>query len=187
MMKFFRAMAVIVLACLLCTVSILPAFAETAQESPRLTPGPADYVVTEESGGEFRPLPIDMTGGAPLGRIPYSADMNIYQDPTIRVERHRVVSPEWNCTYYYAFIEIKDPSQLRTAAGDDAFRTTTKKPVHLISKHKNAVLAINGDYFAAFRRFPRPDRGHRPGRRGKGNDQRQKDHQRLPVRTGAGD
>ena len=150
MMKFFRAMAVIVLACLLCTVSIFPAFAETAQESPRLTPGPADYVVTEESGGEFRPLPIDMTGGAPLGRIPYSADMNIYQDPTIRVERHRVVSPEWNCTYYYAFIEIKDPSQLRTAAGDDAFRTTTKKPVHLISKHKNAVLAINGDYFAAF-------------------------------------
>ena len=90
MMKFFRAMAVIVLACLLCTVSILPAFAETAQESPRLTPGPADYVITEESGGEFRPLPIDMTGGAPLGRVPYSADMNIFQDPTIRVERHRV-------------------------------------------------------------------------------------------------
>ena len=92
MMKFFRAMAVIVLACLLCTVSILPAFAETAQESPRLTPGPADYVITEESGGEFRPLPIDMTGGAPMGRVPYSADMNIFQDPTIRVERHRVLS-----------------------------------------------------------------------------------------------
>ena len=88
MMKFFRAMAVIVLSCLLCAVSVLPAFAEAAEKSPRLTPGPADYVITEESGGEFRPLPIDMTGGAPLGRVPYSADTNIYQDPTIRVEKN---------------------------------------------------------------------------------------------------
>ena len=164
MKSLFRGLTALLLVCVLCTAGILSAFAEEAEPAatpaptptpmptaePRLTPGPEDCVITEADGGEFRPLDLDLTkGGAPV-KARYSYEMKIYQDPTIRVERHRVRSPEWNCTYYYAYIEIKDPSQIRTAAADDAFRTTRLAPVNLIGKHKNAVLAINGDYFAAF-------------------------------------
>ena len=154
MMKFFRAMAVIVLACLLCTVSILPAFAETAQESPRLTPGPADYVITEESGGEFRPLPPDITqGGAKLIKFKYSKDITVYEDPTIRVEYHQVNARKtWNITYYFADIVIKDPSQIRTAlaTGTDKFRRRYTKIVRAIANKLNAVVAINGDFFGGY-------------------------------------
>ena len=78
---------------------------------PAHTPGPSDIIITEESGGEFRPIPIEITnGGAPLPKsVRYDSKMNIYQDPTIRVERHTGYSSYWKCNYYYMLIEIKDP------------------------------------------------------------------------------
>ena len=111
--------------------------------------GSADIIITEDSGGTFRPLPISMDGGAPLAHFTYSADLQVYEDPTIRVERHREDAPGIP-TYYYALITIKDPSQLRTASADDSFRTSAKVPANVMAKRKNAVIAINGDYCAAF-------------------------------------
>ena len=89
---------------------------------PLHTPGPNDIIITEESGGEFRPIPIGITnGGAPLPKnIRYDSNMNIYQDPTIRVEyyhRRKAYAPDGDgYFYFYAFVTIGDGSQLRTAS-----------------------------------------------------------------------
>ena len=114
---------------------------------------PADIIITEDSGGVFRPLPINLEGGYKLPSwVKYDKNIEIYEDPTIRVERHTVPSKEWTCTYYYAIIDIKDPSQIRTASADEfnPFRTQTVKKAYAIAKLKNAVFAVNGDYCAAF-------------------------------------
>ena len=107
-------------------------------------------MLTAHADGEVRPLPIDLSGGAPYTQK-YKSDLEIYEDPSIRVERHRVPSKEWGCTYYYAIITIKDASQLRTAPADGKdFTSTTRLPVTRIAKRMNAIIAINGDYTAAF-------------------------------------
>ena len=45
-------------------------------------------VCLSASAGEFRPLPIDLTGGAPVNEKYYrkEGDVEIYEDPTIHVE-----------------------------------------------------------------------------------------------------
>ena len=133
--------------CLLCAIVLLvlslPAFAEQ--------PG---LVVPAEDGGEFRPLTIDLEGGSPL---PFTKKIDkkfeYYEDPTIRVERYRVDrSPEFGCTYWYAMITVRDPSQLRTASASETkpFQDSQKNTCAVLSRRKKAVLAINGDYCAAF-------------------------------------
>ena len=114
---------------------------------------PHDIIITEDSGGEFRPLPLDLSGGAPLMKSHYHYAMAVYQDPTIRVERHRVESSEsqWGVTYNYVLITIRDPSQLRTAPADGkSFVSSAKVPVATMARRTNAVFAINGDFCAAF-------------------------------------
>ena len=128
-------------------LSALPAFAAGANE----------YIVPESSGGVFRPLPISLDGGYKLPKdARYSQNLTVYQDPTIRVERHLIRRnenrPEWPVVCAYAIIEIKDPSQIRTASADEfnPFRSSAVKPAHAIARLKNAVFAVNGDYCAAF-------------------------------------
>lgn len=112
---------------------------------------PHDIIIGEESGGEFRPLPLDLTGGAPLMKSNYHYDIKVYQDPTIRVERHRVEGSSWGVTYNYALITVRDPSQLRTAPADGkSFTSSAKVPVAAMARRCNAVFAINGDFCAAF-------------------------------------
>lgn len=98
--------------------------------------------------GEFRPLPIDLSGGA---KVDYGTDRQVrsFSDPTISVEWDRVVSREWQCTYYYGIVTIKDPSQLRTVAAG-RFTSNTKARPMVMAQRVNAVLAINGDYCAPF-------------------------------------
>ena len=101
---------------------------------------------------EFRPLPIDMSGGAPLG-AKFDYNVTVYEDPTIRVEHFRVESPgsEWGVIYYYALISIKDPSQLRTACTDGvSFVSGARSRADVMAKRVNAVLAINGDFCGNF-------------------------------------
>ncbi len=95
-------------------------------------------------------LPIDLSGGAPY-TVKYSSDLEVYEDPTIRVERHRVPSKEFECTYYYAIITIADASQLRTLPADNKdFASNTKVPGPKLAKRVNAILAVNGDFPATF-------------------------------------
>lgn len=99
------------------------------------------------------PLPIDFSGGfAPLADG-YDGDW-FYEDPTIRVEIAYKETKEYmegyrgrNMGYWVVDVKIGDASQLRTAAAE-SFNTETTLPVADIANRVNAVVAINGDYFA---------------------------------------
>ena len=96
---------------------------------------------------EFRPLPIDLSGGAPLDAV-YSNRIMVYEDPTIRVERFAPTHDTTTLIQYYAVdIQVKDPSQVRTASADPASFTSSRlvQP-HKIAQRVNAVFAIDGDY-----------------------------------------
>lgn len=119
--------------------------------------GSADIIITEESGGVFRPLPINLDGGYKLPPYKYSGkDTQVYEDPTIRVERFGIDRshnrPEWPVNCVYAIIEIKDPSQIRTASADEfnPFRSSSTVIARKIAARKNAVFAVNGDYCGTF-------------------------------------
>ena len=111
-----------------------------------------EFILGEDSGGVFKPLPINLDGGYKLSKdYKYSGNLMVYEDPTIRVERFRIDRgsnrPEWPVNCAYAIIEIKDPSQIRTASADEAnpFRSSATKVARAIAKLKNAVFAVNGD------------------------------------------
>ena len=101
--------------------------------------------------GEFRPLPIDLSGGAPLHEQ-YASDKLVYEDPTIRVERSlRTQSDVINREYYIADIVIRDPSQIRTASAEPTTFISERRVVGTtIARRVNAVFAMNGDYCGDF-------------------------------------
>ena len=103
------------------------------------------------SEGEFRPLPIDLTGGAPYSDE-FDSDQLVYEDPTIRVERTlRTPNKLINREYYAVDIVIKDASQIRTAAADpQTFITERRVLASVIAKRVNAIFAMNGDYCGDF-------------------------------------
>ena len=107
--------------------------------------------IREEDGGEFHPLPISLEGGSSLpSQYRYNKQYQVYEDPTIRVERYRVEKSQWDAVYYYAIITVRDASQLRTASADDTFISSSRTPVRNMARRKNAVIAVDGDYCAAF-------------------------------------
>ena len=105
------------------------------------------------AGADGNKLPIDLSPGSAYSGQFESGSDQVYEDPTIRVERHKIesASDEFNCWVWYAIITIADPSQLRTypANGSD-FCKTTRTTIDKLSKRVRAVLAINGDYPVAF-------------------------------------
>ena len=100
-----------------------------------------------------RPLPIDFSGGFAPSPEMYTGDIS-YQDPTIQVNITYKETQEYiegyrgrNMGYWVVDVKIGDASQPRTAAAE-SFNTETTLPVSDIANRVNAVLAINGDYFA---------------------------------------
>ena len=62
-----RKTLILLLACLLIVSALCSACADnTPSATVKSEPGPHDYVVTEADGGEFRPLPVDLSPGAPV-------------------------------------------------------------------------------------------------------------------------
>ena len=50
-----------------------------------------EFVLGEDSGGVFKPLPINLDGGYKLSKeCKYRGNLAVYEDPTIRVERFRI-------------------------------------------------------------------------------------------------
>ena len=103
-----------------------------------------------EEGG-FRPLPVDLSGGAPLDAS-YESDLLVYEDPTIRVERtKRTENKLIGREYYLVDIVIKDSSQIRTAPSEPTtFLSERRKTAEVIAKRVNAVFAMNGNYCGDF-------------------------------------
>lgn len=95
-------------------------------------------------------LPIDFTGGMPL-QDTYTEGKMVYDDPSIHVERMYEKSKEFGCTYYVVDITIANATQLRTesaAGGNNGFNTRQKVPVSVMARRMNAVVALDGDYYA---------------------------------------
>ena len=169
MKRFFAVMTAV----MLCLSAGSAAFASSAPEvrseirdeilketspSPEPLPpfpeSPHDVHVREEDGGTFVSRPLDINqGGTRLVPFKYTADLSVYEDPSIRVEYHWVNGrADWGVVYYFADIVIKEPTQMRTAlaTGSDYFRHTYKKAVRHIAGKLNAVVAINGDFFGGY-------------------------------------
>ena len=95
-------------------------------------------------------LPIDFSGGmVPLEK--YEPGKMTYDDPSIHVERSYGENKEFDCTFYRVDITIANASQLRTesaAGGENGFRSRQKVPVAVMSRRTNAVVCMNGDYYA---------------------------------------
>ena len=103
-----------------------------------------------EAAGEIRPLPIDLSGGAPYDAV-FSYDLMVYEDPSIRVERSRSMNEELKIDYYAADVVIRDASQLRTAPADPTtFISERRVYGHTMALRVNAILAVNGDYCGDF-------------------------------------
>ena len=108
--------------------------------------------------GQVKKLPIDLSGGAPY-KPAYNEHKEYYEDPTIRVDYHRMnhiedgERNEYNITYFYAFVTIADASQLRTASADPkGFNGRNRAPAQKIARRVNAVLALDGDFHNNFTR-----------------------------------
>ncbi len=101
--------------------------------------------------GEFRPLPMDLSGGAPYD-AEYASDLLVYEDPTIRVERTlRTTNKDLRIEYYTVDIQLRDGSQIRTAHADPTtFVSERVLEAHVIARRVNAVFAMNGDFCGDF-------------------------------------
>jgi len=67
-----------------------------------------------------------------------------YQDDTLHVKIEEIQRDD--SIYHVAYIDIADPSQLRTALSGDPGASSKAKP-SVIAKAYNAVIAINGDSY----------------------------------------
>ena len=102
--------------------------------------------VVSACGEEVPTLGIDFTPGMPTVRASYISKTE-YKDPTLHVviEEGR----KDNCNYWVARVKIGHASQLRTAAAGGFANEFTMKGTYL-AKRQNAVLAIDGDYYAYY-------------------------------------
>ena len=95
---------------------------------------------------EILELPIDFSAGMPL-QEQFSQTKMEYSDPSIQVTRVREQSKDCRCTYYAACIKVANPTQIRTVSAG-GFDSRMKVEVAVMAKRVNAVVAIDGDFYA---------------------------------------
>ena len=88
-------------------------------------------------------LPVDFSAGMPLNPDGYTE--NGYQDDSITVGMETVERD--GVKWRIARVQVKHPSQLRTATAGGVKSSKTALPSSM-AKAKNAVVAINADYFS---------------------------------------
>ena len=110
-----------------------------------LSSGTADTEATHYT------LPIDFSPGMPVNQKYYISD-TVYEDPTLKA-----VISTGDCEgvlYWIADIEIKDASQLRTAAAAGFDSRSGFEYGSVLAKRVNAVVAVDGDYYCFSRGKP---------------------------------
>lgn len=102
-------------------------------------------VSTYDAFAEVVELPIDNEGGLPFDWANYTSDTH-YEDPSLTVD---VVwgGRIYDTNYVYAVVKAANATQLRTAAAGDRFSGDYKQKGAIIAMSKNAVFAVNGDFF----------------------------------------
>ena len=97
----------------------------------------------EEQPLAARELPRDFSGGMPLD--PAGVTEDGYRDDSIAVELKTI--EENNVVWRVIDVRIGSPTQLRTATAGKLSSSKTALPSRM-AEAKNAVVAINGDYFS---------------------------------------
>ena len=113
-------------------------------EFPDQIPPLAVKIPQDFSDRAYR-LPIDFSTGSAPKASGYSADGGSYSDSTISVTTG--TGQYLASLYWYADIQLSDPSQIRTMAAtmDGAFDTDGQMDALRIAERSGAVVAINGD------------------------------------------
>ena len=121
------------------------------EERPETTPIPTEAEVPlpeprtpQDFAGSGLLLPVDFSAGTPPRASGYTGE-TAYADDTIRVT---VGSGNVrSCDYWYADIEVKDASQIRTMAAsmDGSFEGNGQMDPLRLAERSGAVVAINGD------------------------------------------
>ena len=93
---------------------------------------------------DYASLPIDDTPGLAAGAENYLPEHGGYEDETLKVRIESMRAYDTNILI--AYVEIADPSQIRTAMAGPYGSTTTAAGSKLAAR-ANAVFAVNGDYF----------------------------------------
>lgn len=97
---------------------------------------------------EIHPLPVDQSGGYPVSKDNLTGNSDYdyeYKDESIHVT---VTSGKYKKQNVMCIrVKIEDPTQLRTAMTNDNYDEKVYAQVKAIAKKKNAVLALNGDFF----------------------------------------
>ena len=89
-------------------------------------------------------LPIDFSAGMEPNPDAYTE--NGYQDDSLTIKLE--TREEEGVTWRIAYVQIKDASQLRTGIAGSKVTSNRSTYISAMAKEYNAVLAINGDYFA---------------------------------------
>ena len=119
------------------------AYAEEEETSFDMPEGDAAEEPAEAGADESYALPVDFSAGMPLN--PDGFTENGYQDDSITMTLE--VKEDENARWYIARVQIKHPSQLRTATAGSLTSSKTALPSSM-AESKNAVVAINADYFS---------------------------------------
>ena len=102
------------------------------------------------AAADIKPIPLDMLehGTAPKDEC-WVVPGKEYEDESIHVvleERRNYKSSDGNITIRWAVIEIKDPSQLRTALSYDSFENKDLATAPEMVAYLNPVVSFNDDY-----------------------------------------
>ena len=124
------------------------AAAEEASETEGDEDDELEVEELKEGEFSFRPewkLPLDFTPGQVPNPDLYTE--NGYEDETIRVKMEHQEMDD-GTKMHVAYVQIADPSQIRTAVGNpEKLGSTRGKAVSTIARASNAVIAINGDNY----------------------------------------
>ncbi len=97
----------------------------------------------EAVAAEPRALPVDFTGGSVPDPDGWTGDGYSDETITVRTETREEEGVVWRIIY----VDIAHPSQLRTATAGKLTSSKVAKPSSM-AESKNAIAAINGDYFS---------------------------------------
>jgi exopolysaccharide biosynthesis protein len=110
-----------------------------------------DTFALEKSMAKVSP-PASETGQGAVTQTAQSADKqaattsdNSYQDENIKITVEAVRKDD--TTMYVADIQLSDASYLKTALANDTYGRNIKAATSTMAEEKNAIFAINGDYY----------------------------------------
>ena len=102
--------------------------------------------------GDVRPIPVDMLEhGTPPKADGWIVPGREYRDESIHMmleeqKNYRAETSKGDITIHWAVIEIKDPSQLRTALSYDSFEVKKAATAPEMASYLNPVVCCNDDY-----------------------------------------